>query len=120
MQKRNIVIGPKSAVKQELAKAMRREMTEAESLLWNRLRRNQCNRAHFRRQQVIDGFIADFYCHEAGLIVEVDGGVHETTVDYDQMRDKLIAARGLIVIRFSNDRIFADIEGVLNEIAART
>jgi len=118
MNKRNIVIGPKNRVKQERAKELRREMTEAEATLWERLRRNQCAGLHFRRQQVIDGFIVDFYCHLAGLIVEVDGGVHELQADYDQQREKLLCARELKIIRFSNDRVLNDIAAVLAEIAA--
>ncbi len=56
---------------------MRQEMTLAESILWNELRRNQIEGFHFRRQQILYGFIADFYCHHAGLIVEADGKYHE-------------------------------------------
>ena len=67
------------------AKALRRQMTPAEKLLWSRLRRNQLG-YHFRRQQVIAGFIADFYCDLARLVVEVDGGVHEQQVNYDASR----------------------------------
>jgi very-short-patch-repair endonuclease len=117
MNKRNIVVGPKSREKQERAKEFRREMTEAEALLWSKLRGNQCGGLHFRRQQVIDGFIADFYCHSVGLIVEVDGGVHQQQADYDQLRDKILATRGLKIIRLSNDRILTDLQAVLAEIA---
>ena len=119
MDKRNIVIGPKSPLKRDLAKALRREMTKAEAVLWERLRRNQSARMHFRRQQVIDGFIAAFYCHAAGLVVEVDGGVHEGQREYDQARDATIAARGPEILRFTNDRVLQDLDAVLSEIAAR-
>src|SRR4051812_33525571 len=63
------------------AKELRREMTPAERLLWSHLRRNQLNGLHFRRQQVIEGFITDFYCHSAALVVEVDGRIHEEQVE---------------------------------------
>ena len=102
--------------KQHIAKTMRREMTPAESILWNRLRSNRCGGLHFRRQQVIDGFIADFYCHVPGLIVEVDGGIHQQQADYDLARDQILSGRGLRVIRFSNESIHSDLENVLAEI----
>jgi very-short-patch-repair endonuclease len=97
---------------------MRRDMTRAEARLWDRLRQNRLGGLHFRRQQVIDGFIADFYCHAAGLIVEADGSVHAGQAEYDAMRDRVVSARGLVVLRFTNSRIDADIDGVLAEIAA--
>ncbi|MCW3095251.1 MAG: restriction endonuclease like protein [Chthonomonadaceae bacterium] len=102
--------------KQDVAKNMRREMTEAEAVLWDHLRGNRCGGLHFRRQQVIDGFIADFYCHAVGLIIEVDGSIHQHQVDYDLLRDRLLSTRGLRVVRFSNDRIYTDLPTVLAEI----
>lgn len=116
MEKRGIVFGPKSDTKRDRAKTFRRAMTPAEICLWEELRSSRCAGLHFRRQQVIDGFIADFYCHEPGLIIEVDGGVHRQQVDYDLMRDRIIAARGLRVMRFPNDRIFSELPAVLREI----
>ncbi len=75
--KRNIVIGQGvQLAKVERARQLRREPTREEALLWERLRRNQLDGLHFRRQQIIDGFIVDFYCHAAGLVVEVDGPIH--------------------------------------------
>ena len=62
--------------KLQRAKELRREMTPAENLLWKEVRANKLG-VHFRRQQVIQGFIVDFYCHRAGLVVEVDGDVHD-------------------------------------------
>ena len=59
------------------AKDLRHQMTEEERLLWKCLRTHRLADLHFRRQQIIDGFIVDFYCHTAGLVVEVDGEVHE-------------------------------------------
>jgi very-short-patch-repair endonuclease len=116
MNSRGIVMGRKSAQKQECAHAMRREMTDAEAALWEQLRRNRCGGLHFRRQQVIDGFIADFYCHAAGLVIEVDGGIHENQSDYDAMRDSIITAHGLRVVRFKHERILNDLTAVLAEI----
>src|SRR5262245_30698047 len=62
--------------KLELLQKLRHEMTPEEILLWSRLRANRLRGFHFRQQQFIHGFIADFYCHAAGVVVEVDGGVH--------------------------------------------
>ena len=115
---RGIVRGPRSPSKQELAKQMRREMTEAENALWQALRRNQLLNSHWRRQQVIDGFIADFYCHATGLIVEADGNIHETQQDHDALRASLIAARTIRFLRFSNDQILQNLPGVLRAIGA--
>ena len=58
------------------AKELRKEMTPAERCLWNRIRANRLGGWHFRRQQIINGFIIDFYCHKAELVIEVDGPIH--------------------------------------------
>lgn len=91
-------------------------MTPGEWLLWRRLRANRLGGLHFRRQQAIDGFIADFYCHAAGLIVEVDGDVHDEQVEYDAARDDILSAHGLRVYRVTNARLDAEIETVLDEL----
>ncbi len=92
-------------------------MTEAEALLWSHLRRNQLVGLHFRRQQVIGGFIADFYCHEAGLVVEADGIVHDHQDDYDRLRDQIIETRDIRVLRFTNEEITTGLVQVLATIA---
>ena len=99
------------------AKELRREMTPAEKVLWTSFRGNRLDGFHFRRQQVIDGFIADFYCHAAALVVEVDGPIHDAQPEYDADRDRVFAARGLLVLRFRNDQVFADPTTVLSAIA---
>ena len=96
MQKRGIVAGAKNPVKIEIAKQLRQEMTPAEQLLWQQLRANRLGGLHFRRQQIIDGFIADFYCHAAGVILELDGSIHRHQVDYDSLRDQLLSTVGFI------------------------
>ena len=73
---------------------------------------------HFRRQQIIDGFIVDFYCYAAGLVVEVDGPVQEQEADYDAERDQVLSARGLCVMRFPNSEVMQDLERVLARIEA--
>jgi very-short-patch-repair endonuclease len=94
-------------------KSLRRTMTPAERTLWAALCSNQIHGLHFRRQQVIDGFIADFYCHTVGLIVEVDGPIQNDQLDYDAERDQVLAARGLRILGFTNDDILQSFPTVL-------
>jgi len=88
-------------------------MTPAEQKLWQHLRANRLEGHHFRRQQVLGPFIADFYCHQAKLVVEVDGSVHNLQENYDHFRDEQMQEMGLHVIRFSNVQVDRDIEQVL-------
>jgi very-short-patch-repair endonuclease len=111
-----VVMGYHTHFKSEEAQRMRRSMTPAEARLWDAMRTNRLAGLHFRRQQVIDGFIADFYCHEVGLVVEVDGGIHEDNWAYDAERDRILATRGLRTIRFGNDDIFENLPQCLQEI----
>ncbi len=74
-------------------------MTRAEQLLWQALRRSSLEGLHFRRQQVIAGFIVDFYCHETALVVELDGSIHEEQVENDAERDAVISGMGLHVLQ---------------------
>src|SRR5689334_5456897 len=84
-----------------LARQMRHEPTPAENVLWQKLRRKGVADAGFRRQHPIDRFIVDFYCHEARLVVEVDGSIHEYTQEEDALRQEFLESLGLRVIRFS-------------------
>jgi very-short-patch-repair endonuclease len=102
--------------KLELAKQMRREMTYAERCFWNGVRGRKLHGLKFRRQQIIDGFIADFYCNELRLIVEIDGGVHETQKDYDKLRDRIISRNEIKVIRFSNELVVDQFDTVAKRI----
>lgn len=114
---RNIVIGQK--VKSELvarAKQFRREQTPEEKILWERLRNNQLGGFHFRRQQIIGEFIVDFYCHQASVVVETDGGIHAQFVERDRERDAKISARDLLILRFKNDQVRNDLATVLQHI----
>lgn len=104
--------------KKVLARQLRRQMTPAEALLWEKLRLGRLNGLHFRRQQVIDGFVADFYCHDARLVIEVDGRIHEKNKQYDEERDQIIGTHQLQIIRFPNDRVLNDTYAVLAEILA--
>ena len=115
----NIVQGQQVAGdKLARAKELRRQMTPAEKILWQHLRANRLNGLHCRRQQVIDGFIVDFYCHAAKLVIEVDGEIHQRQLEYDQARDRILTARGLRVLRIRNDEVMQDLERVLAQIAA--
>ena len=102
--------------KKVIARQLRDEPTPAEVALWNRIRANRLANLHFRRQHVLFGFIADFYCRSAGLVVEVDGQIHEEQLEYDRERDAILEAAGINVIRFSNDRVLTEIDSVLTEI----
>jgi very-short-patch-repair endonuclease len=117
MPPKNIVIGLKvDPEKTARAKEFRREMTAAEKILWGSLRTNRLDGYHFRRQQVIAGFIVDFYCHAAGLAVELDGPVHARQVDYDRDRDRVLNEIGVRVLRFRNEEVMENLEAVLTAI----
>ena len=114
----NIVIGQKvDDGKVVRAKELRKEMTPEERRLWQCLRGNRLEGRHFRRQQVIDGFIADFYCHAPGLVVEVDGPIHENQAEYDTERDRVFAARNVVVVRLTNAEITNDLASALARIS---
>ncbi len=118
MPARNLISGQKvTPEKGQRAKELRREMTREETVLWEHLRANRLAGLHFRRQQVIDGFIVDFYCHAAGLVVEIDGEIHQQQIPYDTERDAIVAARGLRILRIRNHEIWEDLAGVLGRIA---
>lgn len=100
------------------ARELRQEMTEAEKVLWDHLRARRFMDLKFRRQHPLLEFITDFYCHELKLIVEVDGGYHEKddVQYYDEVRTKELKRYGYSVIRFTNNEVLDDIEGVINEL----
>ena len=101
------------------AKQLRLNMTKSEQLLWERLKGKQVLGLKFRRQHPINIFIVDFYCHEAKLIIEIDGGIHLSQKDYDQERTKDFEMYGLQVIRFFNSKVENDIEGVISKITEK-
>jgi very-short-patch-repair endonuclease len=117
MRNRFIVRGQRvSAAKVNRARELRQTMTAAEAMLWERLRANRLAGFHIRRQQVIDGFIVDFYCYAAQLVIEVDGPVHKDQREYDAARDEVLARRGLQVVRFSNEAIERSLDDVIEKI----
>ncbi|MCE9645782.1 MAG: DUF559 domain-containing protein [Chloroflexi bacterium] len=116
MPVKNIVHDQKvTAGKLQRARELRREMTPAETILWQELRANKLG-VHFRRQQVIAGFIVDFYCHKAALVIEVDGDIHDLQKEEDARREKALVELGLRVIRFRNDQVINDMSGVIRAI----
>ena len=113
-QAANIVVGQNvEECKVVLAQQMRHGMTSCEAKLWERLRRSNLE-VNFRRQQIIAGFIADFYCHQASLVVEVDGPIHDS--EYDAERDRVFAGCNIATLRFINRQVEEQIGVVLYQI----
>lgn len=102
-----------------LAREMRSEPTPAENELWQVLRNRQIIGFKFRRQHSIERFIVDFYCPRAGLIVEVDGAVHDEAEQQsrDLIREEFLLMQGFTVIRFSNDEVLSDLSTVVARIS---
>ena len=100
------------------AKENKKALTSPENLLWQKLRNRKQDGHKFRRQHPVADFVADFYCHEARLIIEVDGGYHHQTEqeDYDNGRTYQLEGHGLSVFRFSNDEVEKNISKVLKII----
>jgi len=98
-----------------LARRLRANSTEAEIRLWSRLRRTQLEGFRFRRQHPMGSYVVDFFCRAAKLIVEVDGGQHAENAR-DTVRTQWLEARGYRVIRFWNNDVLSNTEGVLTSI----
>ena len=94
------------------AKRFRKQMTPAEKVFWEMVRNNKVRGLHFRRQQALDGFIADFFCNQLKLIVEIDGGVHEQQKDYDAKRERILSLNDVTTIRFSNAEVIDNLDMV--------
>lgn len=119
MPDNSLITGQKiTKAKLQRAEELRRESTPAERELWQALRANRLQGWHFRRQQIIQGFIVDFYCHKAGLVVEVDGPVHNRQQDEDARREAELSALGLRILRFTNREVMNDLPSVLTRIHA--
>jgi very-short-patch-repair endonuclease len=100
----------------EKAKELRKNMTYAEKLLWNKLKNKQICNLRFRRQHPITNFIADFYCHTARLVIEIDGEIHKGQIEYDQGRTTEMECFDIQVLRFNNKEIENNMESVLKLI----
>lgn len=96
----------------KLQRRLRNTPTDAESRLWRHLRHRQINGCKFRRQHPFGDFILDFVCLEHKIVVEVDGGQHASQLDYDEKRTRFLENAGFIVLRFWNNDVFENIEGV--------
>jgi very-short-patch-repair endonuclease len=100
------------------ADKLRQEMTEAETILWERLRANQLLGYKFRRQHPISIYIADFYCHKLSLIIEVDGKYHnkKEQIINDEKRTEDLKFQGMKILRFTNQEVVNNIETVILKI----
>ena len=102
----------------ERAKAMRENMTPAEKAVWELLRSNKILSLRFKAQHPIDIFVADFYCHQLKLVIEIDGGIHKSSdqKEYDIGRGAELEHWGIKVIRFTNEEVENNITHIQNEI----
>ena len=101
------------------ARKLRRKLTDAETMLWSRVRKD-VHGIRIRRQHPIGPFIADFACVRARLVVEIDGATHSADVerDYDARRDRYMRVRGWYVLRFRNDDIYDALGDVVERICS--
>lgn len=102
----------------KISRDLRGAMTDAERLLWSRIRRKQIKGQQFCRQKIIGRYVADFYCPKAKLVVEIDGDQHFAPLgeEADRVRDEFMRTLGLSVLRFSDREVFENIDGVLERI----
>jgi very-short-patch-repair endonuclease len=100
------------------ARALRKSQTDAEAILWSRLRNRQMAGRKFRRQVPLLGYVADFASLDAKVIIELDGGQHAEQLEADEKRTRALEAVGFIVLRFWNADVLANLEGVLETIHA--
>ena len=98
---------------------LRRNETQVESCLWSFLRNRQLHGFKFRRQHQFGGYIVDFYCHEAQVVIECDGSIHETNENWqhDQARTPYMVGYGLKVLRFTNEEVLNNTVSVIRKIA---
>ena len=102
------------------ARELRANSTDAEKALWQKIRGQQLG-ARFRRQHIIEPFIVDFYCVEVKLAIELDGGQHGEAKDkrYDEQRARYLESMGIFILRFWNNDVLRNIDGVMSAIAVR-
>ncbi len=109
-----------SEVMVQIGRQLRQRPTQAEELLWEYLRKNRLDGIKFRRQHPISDtdYVVDFYCYESRLVVELDGGIHDLPDQRapDNNRQHDIEALGHYFLRFRNEQVFADLNGVLTAI----
>lgn len=102
----------------EFARTLRQNSTEAEKLLWQQIRNKQIDNLKFRRQHPLEKYIADFYCHEKKLVIELDGSIHNDKEkrEDDYNRTYVLKEFGIMVLRFRNEEVKNDIKFVIEEI----
>ncbi len=98
------------------ARQLRRNPTDIERLLWQRLRFWQVDGYKFRRQQPVGNYIVDFVCLQKRVVIEVDGGQHAQEMNHDAVRDAWLHAQGFIILRFWNNDVVTNIDGVMELI----
>ena len=98
------------------ARQLRKRQTPAEQILWKYLRRHRLGGFKFRRQHVLIGFIVDFYCHSAKLVIEVDGPMHDFQIEADRLRAEKLRGQGLEVLRVTNADVTERLGHVLTRI----
>ncbi|UCB52350.1 MAG: endonuclease domain-containing protein [Candidatus Zixiibacteriota bacterium] len=100
------------------ARVLRRNMTDAERLLWSRIRRKQLKAYQFYRQKIIGNYIVDFYCPKTRLVIELDGSQHygEEGMKRDKERDAYLKNVGLKILKFSDREVFENLNGVLEKM----
>lgn len=105
----------------DLKRRLRSDMTGPEKRLWSRLRSRQLQGSKFRRQHGIGPYIVDFYCPEQSLVIEIDGDSHADAeqIQKDQRRDRYLQSIGLRVVRYTNDDIMKNLDGVLEDLQKR-
>jgi adenine-specific DNA-methyltransferase len=102
----------------EFARALRKQMTDAERLLWRHLRNRELGGWKFKRQYPVGPFIVDFICVEKNIVIEVDGGQHAENEALDLQRSAYLNKMGYRVLRFWNNEVLQETEAVLNAIFA--
>ena len=100
----------------ELARKMRKNLTQTEKVLWHELQNKKLNGYKFRKQHPIFRYIVDFYCHKCLLAVEIDGDIHKLRKDYDEYRDKYLKSIGIKTLRFTNKEVLNNLNIVLEKI----
>ena len=103
------------------ARELRKEITEAENLFWNKiLKSKKLESFKFTRQKPLDHFIVDFYCAKLGLVIEVDGEIHDFQKARDKERDNLLEQKfGLKIIRYKNEEVLNNTEKILEDLVRR-
>jgi very-short-patch-repair endonuclease len=102
------------------ARLLRQNLTPAEAVLWKELRNRNLGNLKFRRQQIVEGFITDFYCEKAKLAIEIDGRIpmEEEIMEADEHREKVFQARGIQTYRIKNEDVLKKLDATLEEIKA--